>query len=215
MNLKLSLFALGLVMLCLGSCQKKAPQVWIHTDMGDILVRLYDETPQHRDNFLKLVGEGFYDSLLMHRIIRDFMIQGGDPNSKNAPSGILLGAGSPGYGIPAEIRAPTVRGALAAARLPDQVNPSRESNGSQFFIVHGLPQTDASLDDWEQRLGIKFNPERRALYKEKGGTPQLDGQYTVFGEVVEGLDVLDKIAAVPRDSNDRPLEDLRMWMEVK
>lgn len=215
MKSKLCLFILGLILLGLDSCQKKAPRVRIHTDMGDILVRLYDETPKHRDNFLKLAGEGFYDSLLMHRIIRDFMIQGGDPNSKNAPAGLLLGAGSPGYNIPAEIGAPTLRGALAAARLPDQVNPARESNGSQFFIVHGLPQTDASLDDWEQRLGIKFSPERRALYKEKGGTPQLDGQYTVFGEVVEGLDVLDKIAAVPRDSNDRPLNDLRIRMEVQ
>ncbi|MBK8968160.1 MAG: peptidylprolyl isomerase [Lewinellaceae bacterium] len=215
MNIKHLLFILGMLVLCLGSCQKKAPQVWIHTDMGDILVRLYDETPKHRDNFLKLAGEGFYDSLLLHRIIRDFMIQGGDPNSKNAPPGQLLGAGSPGYNIPPEIRAPTLRGALAAARLPDQVNPARESNGSQFFIVHGLPQTDVSLDEWEQRLGIKFSPERRALYKEKGGAPQLDGQYTVFGEVVKGLDVLDKIAAVPRDSNDRPLNDLRMWMEVE
>ena len=116
--------------------------------------------------------------------------------------------------LSAEKAAP-VRGALAAARLPDQVNPAKQSNGSQFFIVQGQPQTDAMLDQWEQRLGIKFSPERRKLYKEKGGTPQLDGQYTVFGEVVEGLDVLDKIAAVPRDANDRPLTDIRMRVKVE
>jgi len=196
--------------LLLFACQPKETIVRIQTSMGDITVRLYDETPRHRDNFLKLVGEGYFDSTLFHRVIPDFMIQGGDPNSKQAPPGTVLGGGGPGYTIPAEIRFPHVRGALAAARMPDQVNPQRESSGSQFFLVTGTPQTDESLDQWEQRLGTKYSPEWRAQYKAKGGTPQLDNQYTVFGEVVAGLDVLDRIAAVPRDANDRPLDDLRM-----
>ncbi len=196
--------------LLLPACRKKDTTVLIQTRMGDISVKLYDETPQHRDNFLKLAGEGFFDSLLFHRVIPDFMIQGGDPNSKQAPPGTMLGGGGPGYTIPAEIRFPHVRGALAAARLPDQANPQRQSNGSQFFLVLGTPQTDESLDQWEHRLGTKYSPEWRALYKAKGGTPQLDNQYTVFGEIVAGLDVLDRIAAVPRDANDRPLDDLRM-----
>ena len=199
----------------LGFCQKKETTVLIHTNLGDIRVKLYDSTPLHRDNFLKLAREGYYDSLMFHRVIRDFMIQGGDPDSKNAPAGALLGGGGPGYDLPAEIQAPHLRGVLAAARLPDAVNPGRKSNGSQFFIVQGQIQTDESLNQWEQRLNIKYSPEWRAQYKVKGGTPQLDGQYTVFGEVVEGLDVLDKIAAVPRDANDRPLEDIRMTMKVE
>jgi peptidyl-prolyl cis-trans isomerase B (cyclophilin B) len=126
-----------------------------------------------------------------------------------------LGSGTPGYDLPAEIGAPHLRGALAAARLPNEVNPGRRSNGSQFFIVQGELQTDASLNTWEQRLILKYTPELRVQYKIKGGTPQLDGQYTVFGEVVDGLDVVDKIAAVPRDAYDRPLEDIRMTMEVE
>lgn len=199
----------------LASCQNKETIVRIHTNLGDIRVKLYDSTPLHRDNFLKLVREGFYDSLLFHRVIRDFMIQGGDPDSKNAPAGVMLGNGGPGYDLPAEIKAPHLRGALAAARLPDPVNPLRKSNGSQFFIVQGQTQTDESLNQWEQRLRIKYSPEWREQYKVKGGTPQLDGQYTVFGEVVDGLEVLDKIAAVPRDENDRPLEDIRMTMKVE
>lgn len=203
-------YLLLLALLTLSACQKKETTVLIRTGMGDIRVRLYDETPRHRDNFLKLAAEGFFDSLLFHRVIPDFMIQGGDPNSKSAPAGTVLGGGGPGYTIPAEIRFPHLRGALAAARLPDQVNPQRESSGSQFFIVTGTPQTDESLDQWEQRLGTKFSPEWRAQYKAKGGTPQLDNQYTVFGEVVSGLEVLDRLVAVPRDANDRPLDDIRM-----
>ena len=201
--------------LLLGSCQEMETIVRIQTNLGDIRVKLYDSTPLHRDNFLKLVRDGYYDSLLFHRVIRDFMIQGGDIDSKNATAGALLGSGSPGYELPAEIKAPHLRGALAAARLPNPANPTRKSNGSQFFIVQGALQTDESLNQLEERLKIKFDPELRALYKVKGGTPQLDGQYTVFGEVVEGLEVLDKIAAVPRDANDRPLEDIRMTMEIE
>lgn len=213
--MKTNFILLFVLFLSLCSCQNKNARVHIRTKMGEFQIRLYDNTPQHRDNFLKLVNAGFYDSLLFHRVIRDFMIQGGDPDSKTAAAGVLLGAGSPGYHIPAEIKAPPLRGVLAAGRLPDQVNPSRQSNGAQFFIVQGQQQTDETLDEWEQRLGIKFSPERRQQYKSKGGVPQLEGLYTVFGEVVEGLDVLDKIAAVPRDANDRPLDDIRMkvWVE--
>lgn len=198
----------------LTACGQKDTLVRIQTNLGDMTLRLYNDTPKHRDNFIKLAQAGFYDSLLFHRVIRDFMIQGGDPDSKNAPAGTLLGEGGPGYTIPAEIGAPHIRGVLAAARLGDRSNPQRESNGSQFYIVQGQPQTDASLDEWEKRMGVKYSPEWRSKYKAKGGTPQLDGQYTVFGEVVDGLDVIDKIAAVPRDSNDRPLEDIRMWVKV-
>ncbi|MBK9338265.1 MAG: peptidylprolyl isomerase [Lewinellaceae bacterium] len=212
--MKYTLYALLFGCALLAGCQKKETTVLISTNLGDIRIRLYDETPRHRDNFLKLAEAGFYDGLLFHRVIRDFMIQGGDPASKDAQPGVLLGEGGPGYTIPAEIKMPHVRGALSAARLSDQVNPQRESSGSQFFIVQGQSQIDESLDQWEQRLGTTFSPEWRALYKAKGGTPQLDGQYTVFGEVVSGLEVLDKIAAVPRDANDRPLEDVRMTMKV-
>jgi cyclophilin family peptidyl-prolyl cis-trans isomerase len=213
--MKHTLYVLLFGCLFLAGCQKKETTVRISTNMGDIIVRLYDVTPRHRDNFLKLAEEGFYDGLLFHRVMRDFMIQGGDPTSKNAPPGARLGENGPGYTIPAEIKMPHVRGALSAARLPDQVNPQRESSGSQFFIVQGQSQIDESLDQWEQRLGTTFSPEWRALYKAKGGAPQLDGQYTVFGEVVSGLEVLDKIAAVPRDANDRPLDDIRMTVKVE
>ncbi len=197
------------------SCRKRETIVRIQTDLGDIRVRLYDETPQHRDNFLKLVREGFYDSLLFHRIIPDFVIQGGDPTSKRAPAGVLLGNGNIGYTIPAEIRFPHVRGALAAARLGDALNPQRASDGSQFYIVQGQPQSDASLDECERLRGNPFSPEERARYKALGGLPLLDGQYTVFGEVVSGMEVVDRIAALPRDAFDRPLEDIRMVLRIE
>ncbi len=206
---------LAALALVLGSCQKRETIVRIQTPIGDIRVRLYDETPQHRDNFLKLVQEGFYDSLLFHRIIRNFVIQGGDPESKYAQPGALLGGGDVGYTIPAEIRFPHVRGAIAAARMPDAVNFRRASSGCQFYIVQGQRQDDASLDEWERRLGFKFSPEWRARYKAFGGLPQLDGQYTVFGEVVSGMEVVDRIAALPRDAFDRPLEDVRIFLRVE
>lgn len=202
-------------LLLFSACQRRETVVRIHTVMGDLRIRLFNDTPLHRDNFLKLTREGFYDSLLFHRVIRDFMIQGGDPRSKSAPPGVLLGEGDPGYDLPPEIGAPHLRGALAAARLSDAVNPERRSNGCQFFIVHGRAQTDATLDEWEKRLRAAISPERRNLYKQKGGAPQLDGQYTVFGAVIEGMDVIDRIAAVPRDANDRPLDDIRMRVEIE
>lgn len=209
------LYLLFPLLLLLGACQKRQTIVRIETEFGDIRVRLYDETPLHRDNFLKLAQSGFYDSLLFHRVIRDFVIQGGDPTSKYAAPGVLLGGGEIGYTIPAEIRFPHVRGALSAARKPDAVNPQRASDGSQFYIVQGQRHTDASLDELERAMGIKFSPDWRARYKAIGGTPQLDGQYTVFGEVISGMEVVDRIAAVPRDANDRPLEDIRMKVRVE
>ncbi len=211
---------LGIVALFLFSCQvqkKHEPVVLIKTTMGDIKVKLYDKTVNHRENFLKLVKEHYYDSLLFHRVIPHFVIQGGDPDSKYAKPGQLLGEGDPGYTIPAEICPEYFhkRGALAAARTGDQMNPTRRSSGSQFYIVVGKVYSDQELDMIEKRFNTKFTPEQRKVYTTIGGTPFLDGQYTVFGEVIEGMDVVDKIANVERDENDRPKQDVRiLTMEV-
>lgn len=241
-------------------------QVKIHTTMGDITVRLYDETPLHRDNFVKLVQEGYYDGTLFHRVIKDFMIQGGDPDSKGAPSDRMLGTGGPDYTIPAEILPQFVhkRGALAAARQGDEVNPERRSSGSQFYIVWGKAYNEGQLRQLDRQLEMQalqtaFNrmvSERRAdimqlrrnrdhaalqilqeelqtlataevkahpvalsdhqreVYATIGGTPHLDGQYTVFGEVVEGLDVVGKIEQAATGRGDRPLEDIAMTLTL-
>lgn len=190
--------------------------VLLQTNYGDIIVRLYDSTPLHRDNFLKLVKTGYYDSVLFHRVIQNFMIQGGDPNSKQAKPGEPLGNGGPGYTIPAEFR-PTIfhkKGVIAAARMGDNVNPEKASSGSQFYIVQGRMFTDAGLDSVETfRLKRKIPPEQREVYKTIGGVPHLDQAYTVFGEVVKGLDVVDKIATVQTSKaadRDRPLEDVKI-----
>jgi len=188
--------------------------VLLHTNFGDIIVRLSDSTPLHRDNFLKLVKTGYYDSVLFHRVIRNFMIQAGDPESKNAKAGQALGNGGPNYRIPAEFR-PSLfhkKGVIAAAR---DNNPGKASSGSQFYIVQGRIFTDAGLDSVETyRLnGRKIPPDQREIYKTIGGTPHLDQSYTVFGEVVKGMDVVDKIASVPTSKGidrDRPLEDVRI-----
>lgn len=190
--------------------------VKITTEFGDITLRLYNETPEHRDNFVKLVSEGFYDGTLFHRVINAFMIQGGDPNSKNAQPGQPLGTGGPDYTIQAEI-VPGLfhkKGALAAARMGDQANPERRSSGSQFYIVHGRVWTPEELDRMEQQRGQAFSPEQRQAYTTIGGTPHLDAGYTVFGEVVEGLDVVDKIAAVQTAPGDRPVKDVAMKIEL-
>ncbi len=199
------------------SCKPKAPMVRISTPYGDMLVELYDGTPQHRDNFLKLAEEGFYDSLLFHRVMQGFMIQGGDPDSRHAAPGQQLGMGGPGYTIPAEFHSDYLhfKGALAAARQGDQVNPQKASSGSQFYIVHGRPFTDAELDQIEQRNGIQYTAEQRKRYKTEGGAPFLDGQYTVFGQVVEGLEVVDQIAAQTTDAAARPLKDIPMTVKVE
>jgi len=187
------------------------------TTAGTIVLRLYDSTPLHRDNFLRLVKAHYYDSLLFHRVIQNFMIQAGDPNSKRAAAGKPLGNGGPGYTIPAEFRTSLFhkKGALAAARMGDEVNPQRQSSASQFYIVQGRTFTDKELDSVEvvRLQGRKLPPEHRDYYKTIGGTPQLDGNYTVFGEVVKGLDVIDKIAATPTSraqDRDRPLQDVRI-----
>ncbi|MDQ2655985.1 MAG: peptidylprolyl isomerase [Bacteroidota bacterium] len=229
---------------------------------------LYDETPRHKENFLKLVGKGYYDSLLFHRVIQGFMIQGGDPDSKRAAAGQRLGNGGPGYTIPAEFNPKLIheKGALSAARLADQMNPEKASSGSQFYIVQGTKQSESHLridqekynralqqffqkpdnqgyrdsinffmqhrDEKgfqaylerlqpvvEEQLGTSINrevsPEVIKAYTTIGGTPQLDGDYTVFGKVIQGLDVIDKIAAVQCDPNNRPVEDVRMTISVR
>lgn len=243
-------------------------KVRIRTTEGDIVVRLYDETPKHRDNFIKLVKEEFFNGTLFHRVIKDFMIQGGDPDSKNAPQGKRLGTGGPGYTIPAEFVYPKYfhkRGALSAARLADQVNPERESSGSQFYIVWGKVYKPQELKQMERQMEMqqeqaifnqlaqahredilnfrrnrdraglqqlqdqlveetqkkskeigapKFTDEQVKAYTTVGGTPFLDNQYTVFGEVEEGLDVVEKIQNAETLRDDRPENDVSMTMEI-
>ncbi len=239
-------------------------KVRIQTMLGDIVVRLYDETPLHRDNFLKLVKEGYYDGTLFHRVIKDFMIQGGDPDSKGAQPGKMLGAGGPGYTIEAEIKDSLYhkRGALAAARQGDQVNPERRSSGSQFYIVWGQVYSESQLQQFSKQLrmqrvqdafnalaakhrveilkmrkdrdraglqelqdklvaeaeksvgSVGLSDEQVRIYSTVGGTPHLDGQYTVFGEVEEGLDVVEMIQGTATRRNDRPIDDIEMRASV-
>ena len=240
-------------------------KVKIQTMLGDIIVRLYDETPIHRDNFIKLVKEGYYDGTLFHRVIKDFMIQGGDPDSKGAPAGKMLGVGGPDYTLEAEIKEGLFhkRGALAAARQGDEVNPERRSSGSQFYIVWGQVYNEGQLRQFSKQLKMQkvqsvFNQlvsehrdeimqmrrdrnraglqelqdklvseaekqsadfaglteEQMKIYSTIGGTPHLDGQYTVFGEVEEGLDVVDMIQTTATGRGDRPVDDLEMKISV-
>jgi len=188
-------------------------RVKLTTDSGVIVIRLYDKTPKHRDNFVKLTKDRFFDSLLFHRVISGFMIQGGDPQSKNAQPGAMLGSGDVGYTIPAEFDTTLFhkKGALCAARTN---NPEKASSGCQFYIVQGRPYGDAELNQMEMQAGIKFSPMKRKIYKTIGGTPFLDMNYTVFGEVESGMEVIDKIASVPKDAGDRPLVDVRMKIEL-
>ncbi len=243
-------------------------KVLIKTTEGDIVVRLYDETPRHRDNFIKLAKEGYFDGTLFHRVIKDFMIQGGDPDSKGAPKGKMLGTGGPDYTIPAEFVYPKLfhkRGALSAARTGDEVNPERESSGSQFYIVWGKTYKNAELKQMEKQMAMqqeqtvfnalakehhdeimdlrrsrnrqglmelqdklvdetkakckemgtpKFTEEQMEAYTTVGGTPFLDNQYTVFGEVEEGLDVVERIQNCETMRGDRPKEDISMTIEM-
>jgi len=199
---------------------KKCAKVKIETNYGIMVVALYNETPQHRDNFIKLVKEEYYDNVLFHRIIKDFMVQAGDPNSKDTTFTGFLGAGDIGYTIPAEINFPELfhkRGALCAARQADQVNPERASSGCQFYIVQGKTYTDQELDAMQQRIRMmlnnndfKFTEDQRLMYKTFGGTPHLDGSYTVFGELIKGFEVLEKLNAVKTGNNDRPVEPVRI-----
>jgi cyclophilin family peptidyl-prolyl cis-trans isomerase len=189
-------------------------KVKITTDSGIIIVKLYDSTPLHRDNFAKLVKAGFYDSLLFHRVISNFMIQGGDPNSKNAQAGVMLGGGGGDMErIPAEFK-PSLfhkKGTLCAAR---DGNPEKASSACQFYIVQGKKCTDEELNGMEMQSGNKYTAEQRMIYKTIGGTPFLDMNYTVFGEVIKGMNVIDKIASVQKGQADRPVGDVRMKMEI-
>ena len=191
-------------------------RVKITTDSGVIIIRLYDKTPLHRDNFIKLVQQHYFDSLLFHRVIQSFMIQGGDPDSKHAPPGQMLGNGGPGYTIPAEFDSTLFhkKGVLAAAREGDQVNPTKASSGSQFYIVQGKVFSDSELDMFKAQRHISLPDSHRQAYKTSGGTPFLDMNYTVFGEVEKGLEVVDKIASTAKDQNNRPLNDIRMMIEI-
>ena len=184
------------------------------TTKGTMIIRLSDSTPLHRDNFLKLVKQHYYDSILFHRVIKGFMAQAGDPNSKRARAGEQLGNGGPGYTIPAEIRPGLFhkKGALAAARMGDNVNPQRASSGSQFYLVQGKVYNEQTLSTEEQtRLqGYKVPPAHRQVYTSVGGTPFLDTKYTVFGEVIRGIDVIDSIALVQTGAGDRPVQDVRI-----
>ena len=209
-NLSLSILAI----LVLSSCGDGFTYVKISTDLGDMKFKLYNSTPKHRDNFVKLANEGFYDGLLFHRIINGFMAQGGDPNSRGAGPGVSLGTGGPGYKVDAEIGAPHFKGTLAAARQGGPGNPEKQSSGSQFYIVQGKPITDNVLDSWENRKKIKYLPEQREKYKNLGGTIQLDMDYTVFGEIVEGLEVIDKLCSV-QVNGERPVEDIKMKVTVE
>jgi len=192
--------------------KEKQTMILISTNYGDMKAVLYNETPQHRDNFIKLVKEGYFNGTLFHRVIEGFMIQGGDPDSKTAKKGQQLGQGGPAYTIPAEFNQALVhkKGALAAARMGDQMNPKKASSGSQFYIAQGKVYTQEELT----RMGKKFNDVQKKTYSTVGGVPFLDYDYTVFGEVIEGLDVIDKIAKVQKDRSDRPLEDVKMTVSI-
>jgi cyclophilin family peptidyl-prolyl cis-trans isomerase len=188
-------------------------RIKIETEYGNIILKLYDNTPLNTDNMVKLAKEHFYDSTLFHRVIPKFMIQGGDPDSKNAKPGQMLGEGGLKFTIPAEINDVDYhkRGALGVAR---DNNPQKAGSACQFYIVVGKTFTDDELNGLEKRSGRTFTPEQREVYKTIGGTPHLDGGYTVFGEVLEGMDVVDKIALEPRDGHDRPNKDIRMKISV-
>ena len=219
---KLFLCLCAPVLAAVGCAPKPEKEVVmvVETTMGTVEFKLYNETPLHRDNFIKLAEQHYFDSLLFHRVIDNFVIQGGDPNSKYAQPGELLGDGEPDWRVPAEFRLDKGifhrKGTVNAAREGDDTNPDRESCASQFCFMMGSPMTDEQLDRAQARLDantggqVKLTPEMRQVYKEVGGSPHLDGQYTVFGEVVSGMEVLEAIQKVATDDYDRPLEDVRM-----
>lgn len=197
----------------------KRVRVRLETTAGTMVMALFDETPRHRDNFLKLVRQGYYDGLLFHRVIADFMVQTGDPDSRAAKPGQRLGDGGPGYTLPLETALPYryhYRGAVAAAREPDEVNPERRSNGSQFYIVWGKTfneRTFPPMRDYVSEMTggeVEFTPEMVRTYMNEGGAPHLDGQYTVFGEIIEGMKVVKAIQKAETDADDRPVEDIRI-----
>lgn len=218
----LLIFLLAFLAVVPSSARKKEKRsvVRLETSLGVIRIALLDDAPLHRDNFLKLTEEGFYDGLLFHRVIRDFMVQTGDSTSRHALPGQPLGEGDVGYTLPPEILLPYyyhLRGAVAAAREGDDVNPGMRSSGSQFYIVWGHSWAPRSIKDQRAALaerGIEMTAEMRDAYEQYGGSPHLDGQYTVFGEVVQGMDVVQRMQQVPTDSLDRPLDDVRILRAV-
>ena len=214
-----ALFLLLLLVTTSSAMAQERAEVLLETTEGNIRIALYNETPLHRDNFLKLVKMHVYDSLLFHRVIKDFMIQGGDLNSKYAKPGQPLGTGELDYTIEPEFRLPQLfhrRGVVAAAREPDEVNPEMRSGACQFYIVWGRQLNDVAIGRIQQRLDtltkgqVQLTPEMIEVYKTQGGTPHLDGQYTVFGEVLQGLDVVDKIQQSATDKRHRPFTDVRI-----
>lgn len=209
------LLLLSLLVMITGLAMAKHRKVKVITPYGTMIIRLSDETPLHRDNFIKLSRRHFYDSTLFHRVIKNFMIQGGDPDSKHAHAGDTLGNGDVGYTIPAEFRLDLFhrKGALAAAR---DNNPAKASSGCQFYIVQGKVLTDEQLDNLEKtRLGGRKIPvDQRQVYKTIGGVPHLDQSYTVFGQVIKGMEVIDRIAAEKTDKQDRPLKDVPMKIRL-
>ena len=215
----LSLLLVAFLGVLTAKAQTSTTEVLLETTEGNIRIALYDETPQHRDNFLKLTKMHIYDSLLFHRVIADFMIQSGDTNSKYAKPGQRLGTGDFDYTQEPEFRLPKIihrRGTVAMAREPDDVNPDMRSSACQFYIVWGKQLNDQQIEKVQERLDttthgrVKLTPEMIEVYKTNGGTPHLDGQYTVFGEVTEGLDVVERIQKVQTDKFDRPLQDIRI-----
>lgn len=214
---KLILFICTFSVLNAFAGKPKNQYIRIKTAFGECIVKLYNETPLHRDNFLKLTKEGYYNGTLFHRVIKDFMIQGGDPDSKNAKPDSLLGEGGPKYTIPAEFNDSLFhkKGVLAAAREGDLVNPAKASSGSQFYLVQGKVFTEEQLNSLEaKRLKFKIPNWQRKVYTTIGGTPHLDRNYTVYGEVVEGLELVDKIAAFETNKNDRPKQDVKMEISI-
>jgi peptidyl-prolyl cis-trans isomerase B (cyclophilin B) len=215
-------FAFYFICTVFSSCQTGTSdsrvKVIIETDSGKIVLVLYDETPQHKENFIKLIKEGYYDGQLFHRLIKEFMIQGGDPNSKNASTGEMLGQGGPGYTIPAEISELYIhkKGSLGAARKGDKLNPSRASSGSQFYIVQGRVFTNQELEELVlQNIHKPFTANEILTYTTLGGSPHLDGGYTIFGEVTEGLPVLDRLMNTPVDAYDRPVTDIKFTIKIE
>ncbi len=216
------LLAALLLLFCDASARRRERRavVRLETTMGNVRMALLDETPLHRDNFLKLTGEGFFDGLLFHRVIQDFMIQGGDSTSRHAQPGQPLGEGDLGYTLPAEIQMPYyyhLRGMVGAAREGDDVNPQWRSSGSQFYIVWGKEWSGRTIRqqrDLLEEKGIEMTSDMMSQYEQYGGSPHLDGQYTIFGQVVEGLDVVRDIQRVPTDSLDRPVQDVRILRAV-
>jgi cyclophilin family peptidyl-prolyl cis-trans isomerase len=211
---KILFFPLLYTISQLSFSQTDYPKVVLETSAGNLVFQLYSDTPLHSKNFIKLVNAGYYDGQLFHRVINHFMIQAGDPDSKNAKSGQALGSGGPAYTIPSEINPLHFhkKGALAAARLSDDINPKKESSGSQFYIVHGRVFNYPELENMlKSGRHLPFTTEQVKAYTTIGGSPHLDNEYTVFGELIDGFEVLDAIASMPVDSNSRPLNDIIIY----